>query len=237
MTFSPRGMSGTLISTIVDSPAADAQTPAMKLASARSWFLAVSLIAAPLLQAQYFFPQTKTMEKLSTATLGGGCFWCVEAVFEQLPGVHNVVSGYAGGKTDNPTYREVCEGTTGHAEVCQIHFDAKVISYEKILEVFWLAHDPTTLNRQGNDVGTQYRSVIYYHDAVQQTAATKAKAAAGKDFRDPIVTEISPLPKFYEAEQYHQDYFLLNPNQGYCNAIIAPKLRKLLQDGVISDKK
>lgn len=209
----------------------------MKLALARAWLLAAGLLAAPFAQAQYFYPQGKPMEKLSTATLGGGCFWCVEAVYERLPGVHKVVSGYAGGKVENPTYREVCDGTTGHAEVCQIHYDPKVISYEKILEVFWLAHNPTTLNRQGNDAGTQYRSVIFFHDDAQKIAAAKSMAAAAKEFEDPIVTEISALPKFFEAEQYHQDYFLLNPNQGYCNAIIAPKLRELLRTGILPRKK
>ena len=177
-----------------------------------------------------------TNDKLSKATLGGGCFWCLEAIFEHLPGVLNVISGYAGGKTVNPTYREVCEGTTGHAEVCQIHFDPNVVSFERILEVFWLAHDPTTLNRQGNDVGTQYRSVIYTHDETQKEAAEKSKADAGKNFNTPIITEISTLPKFYKAEDYHQDYFALNPNQGYCNAIIGPKLKHLLEKGVLPPK-
>ena len=176
------------------------------------------------------------MDNLSKATIGGGCFWCIEAIFERLPGVHDVVSGYAGGETKNPTYRDVCDGTTGHAEVCQIHFDPEVISYEKILEVFWLAHDPTTLNRQGNDIGTQYRSVIYPHDDAQKDAAEKSKAAVSKNFKDPIITEISPLPKFHKAEDYHQDYFAQNPNQGYCNAIIAPKLQHLLDTGTLPGK-
>ena len=178
-----------------------------------------------------------TIDKTSKVTLGGGCFWCLEAIFGHLPGVLNVISGYAGGVAEKPTYREVCEGTTGHAEVCQIHFDPNMVSFERILEVFWLAHDPTTLNRQGNDVGTQYRSVIYTHDDVQKDAAEKSKADAGKNFNDQIITEISPLPKFYKAEDYHQDYFALNPNQGYCNAIIAPKLKHLLEIGELPRKK
>jgi peptide-methionine (S)-S-oxide reductase len=164
--------------------------------------------------------------KTELATLGGGCFWCTEAIYQMLPGVKSVVSGYAGGKTENPTYKQVCEGDTGHAEVIQIEFDPAVISYEKILETFWEAHDPTTLNRQGADTGTQYRSVIFYHSDAQKAAAEKSKAAAQKDFIQPIVTEISPLPKFYKAEGYHQDYYRNNPSQGYCRAVIKPKVDK-----------
>jgi len=164
--------------------------------------------------------------KTELATLGGGCFWCTEALYQMLPGVKSVVSGYAGGKTENPTYKQVCEGDTGHAEVIQIEFDPGVISYEKILETFWEAHDPTTLNRQGADTGTQYRSVIFYHSEAQKAAAEKSKAAAQKDFSQPIVTEISPLPKFYKAEGYHQDYYRNNPSQGYCRMVIKPKVDK-----------
>jgi len=164
--------------------------------------------------------------KTELATLGGGCFWCTEALYQMLPGVKSVVSGYAGGKTENPTYKQVCEGDTGHAEVIQIEFDPGVISYEKILETFWEAHDPTTLNRQGADTGTQYRSVIFYHSEAQKAAAEKSKAAAQKDFVQPIVTEISPLPKFYKAEGYHQDYYRNNPSQGYCRMVIKPKVDK-----------
>jgi peptide-methionine (S)-S-oxide reductase len=171
--------------------------------------------------------------KTQLATFGGGCFWCVEAVFERLPGVKTVTSGYAGGTTKNPTYREVCRGDTGHAEVTQIEFDPGVITFEQLLKVFWAAHDPTTLNRQGADVGTQYRSVIFYHDEAQRLAATKSKAEAQAEFADPIVTEIAPLEKFYPAEEYHQDYYRRNPAQSYCQAVIPPKLAKLLQQGLI----
>ena len=164
------------------------------------------------------------------ATFGGGCFWCVEAVFELLDGVTAVSSGYAGGQTPNPTYKAVCSGETGHAEVVQVEFDPKKVTYERLLEVFWMAHDPTTLNRQGNDVGTQYRSVIFYHNDAQKVAAEKSKAAAAKEFTRPIVTEIVPLTKYYPAEGYHQDYFRLNAGQGYCQLVIAPKVQKLRKE-------
>src|SRR6266700_4231757 len=155
-------------------------------------------------------PSDRKMNTTNTtelATFGGGCFWCMEAVFERLDGVESVTSGYAGGKKDKPTYQEVCSGNTGHAEVVQIAFDAKKISYEKLLEVFWAAHDPTTLNRQGADEGTQYRSVILYQNDTQKRAAEKSKVEEQKEFRSPIVTQIVPLEKFYPAEQYHQDYY------------------------------
>jgi len=161
-----------------------------------------------------------------TATLGGGCFWCTEAIYQMIPGVKSVASGYAGGTKENPTYKEVCTGTTGHAEVIQIVYDPKAVSYEKILETFWDAHDPTTLNRQGNDVGTQYRSVIFYNNDAQKAAAEKSKAEAQKHFDKPIVTQIVPLTKYYKAEDYHQDYYRNNSNQGYCRAIIRPKVEK-----------
>lgn len=167
------------------------------------------------------------MEK---ATFGGGCFWCVEAVYERLPGVQSVVSGYAGGTKPNPTYEEVCTGKTGHAEVAQITFDPTKISYDQLLEMFWQAHDPTTLNRQGADVGTQYRSVIFYHDEKQKAAAEKSKAAAQKAFDDPMVTEIVPLKQFYPAENYHQEYYRNHQNAPYCTFIIKPKLKKLKLD-------
>ena len=163
------------------------------------------------------------------ATYGGGCFWCVEAIFQRLEGVKSVASGYAGGKRDNPTYEEVCAGTTGHAEVIQIEFDPTKISFEDLLDVFWQAHDPTTLNRQGADVGTQYRSIILYHNDRQKEAAEKAKKAAASQFKNPIVTEIVPLTKFYKAERYHQNYFNNNPSAPYCNYVIRPKLDKLLK--------
>jgi len=176
---------------------------------------------------------TKSASSTELATVGGGCFWCTEAVLERLPGVKTVTSGYAGGQTANPTYEEVCTGRTGHAEVIQVEFDPVVIPYEKILEVFFEAHDPTTLNRQGADEGTQYRSVIFYHNEGQHQAAIRAKLAAQSLWPDPIVTEIAPLPRFYAAEKYHQDYFRNNPNQGYCSFVIKPKVKKLEQKGVI----
>jgi peptide-methionine (S)-S-oxide reductase len=171
-------------------------------------------------------PMTTT-NKTELATLGGGCFWCLEATFELLPGVKAVVNGYAGGQKENPTYEEVCSKTTGHAEVVQIEYDPQVVSYEKLLEMFWEIHDPTTLNRQGNDSGPQYRSVIFYHNETQKQAAEKSKAEAQKQWGGRIVTEIAPLKKFYIAEKYHQDYFRNNPNQAYCQAVIRPKVNKV----------
>ncbi len=159
--------------------------------------------------------------------MGGGCFWCLEAFFEMFKGVKSVVSGYSGGKVPNPTYKQVCSGETGHAEVVQIEFDPSVISYEKLLEIFWEVHDPTTVNRQGADVGTQYRSIILYHDEAQKKAAEKSMARVAKKFKEPIVTEIVPLEIFHPAEEYHQDYFRRNPNAPYCMAVISPKLKKL----------
>ncbi|MCR1811265.1 peptide-methionine (S)-S-oxide reductase MsrA [Sulfurospirillum sp. hDNRA2] len=158
------------------------------------------------------------------ATFGGGCFWCLEAVFEETRGVVDVISGYAGGQTSSPTYEQVCSGNTGHAEVVQITFDPKLISYEALLKIFWLIHDPTTLNRQGNDVGTQYRSVIFYHNETQKTQAEASMKAFASKFTKPIVTEIKPLEVFYKAEAYHQNYFKNNPNQGYCMFVVSPKV-------------
>ena len=163
----------------------------------------------------------------ATATFGGGCFWCVEAVFERIDGVRGVVSGYAGGTTPNPTYKTVSSGATGHAEVVQVTYDPTVISYEKLLEVFWECHDPTTLNRQGADVGTQYRSVIFAHDEGQRRVAELSKTEAQKLFDAPIVTEVAPLKVFTPAEDYHQDYFANNPTAAYCQFVIKPKLKKL----------
>ena len=171
--------------------------------------------------------------KTEIADLGGGCFWCKEAVFERLPGVISVTSGFAGGTTENPTYQQVCTETTGHAEVTEIAFDPAKISYDKLLEVFWQAHDPTTLNRQGADEGTSYRSIILYRDEKQKLEAEKSKLAAQADFKHPIVTEIVPLKKFYKAEDYHQQYFDNNTNAGYCQVVIAPKLEKLEKAKVI----
>ena len=172
---------------------------------------------------------------LGKATFGGGCFWCVEAVFERIDGVTDVVSGYAGGHTENPTYYEVTSGKTGHAEVCQITFDPKIISYDELLDIFWQAHDPTTLNRQGNDVGTQYRSAIYFHNQEQENSVKKALKKAEKIFKKPITTEVKALEKFYLAEVNHQDYFANNPNVPYCTFVIAPKINKLEKKGLFND--
>lgn len=165
---------------------------------------------------------------LETATLGAGCFWCVEAVFDDLKGVHDVVSGYSGGHKENPTYREVCSETTGHAEVVQVKFDPDVISFKEILQVFFSVHDPTTLNRQGNDIGTSYRSAIFYHDENQKRIAAEVIREVTEEgvYDDPIVTEIAAFDKFYPAEDYHQEYFANNPNQPYCAAVVAPKVAK-----------
>ncbi len=165
------------------------------------------------------------------ATLGGGCFWCIEAVFEQVQGVALVESGYMGGKQPNPSYEAICTGVTGHAEVVQVTFDPIVISYREVLEIFFAIHDPTTLNRQGNDVGTQYRSVIFYHSPKQAATAQDVIATLTSDklFDSPIVTEVSPAQTFYTAEAYHQEYFVRNPTQPYCTYLIAPKLAKFRQ--------
>jgi peptide-methionine (S)-S-oxide reductase len=171
--------------------------------------------------------QKSTPPKTRLATLGGGCFWCLEAFYETFNGIVAVTSGYAGGQVANPTYEQVCSGGTGHAEVVQIEFDPSKISYETLLEIFWEMHDPTTLNRQGADVGTQYRSIILPHDEAQMQAALKSKQAAQARFKDPITTEIVPLKKFYPAEEYHQDYYRKNPRARYCVYVINPKLEKL----------
>lgn len=166
--------------------------------------------------------------KLDTATFGEGCFWCTEAVFERLKGVKSVVSGYSGGTVANPTYEEVCTGKTGHAETCQIIYDPNEISYQELLIVFFRTHDPTSLNRQGADVGTQYRSVIFYHNEKQKELAEFAKKKINEEklYDKPVVTEIAPFTKFYKAEDYHQNYYDKNPNQGYCAFVIAPKVEK-----------
>ncbi|MEZ5347101.1 MAG: peptide-methionine (S)-S-oxide reductase MsrA [Pyrinomonadaceae bacterium] len=165
---------------------------------------------------------------LETATLGGGCFWCIEPIFDDLVGVADVVSGYSGGETENPTYTEVCSGATGHAEVIQIKFDPAAVSFKEILKIFFAVHDPTTLNQQGNDIGTQYRSVIFYHSEDQKkTAEDVIRELSGEDIWDsPIVTEITEFEKFYDAEDYHQEYFANNPTQPYCAAVVAPKVAK-----------
>jgi peptide-methionine (S)-S-oxide reductase len=175
---------------------------------------------------------TEARPAVEVATLGGGCFWCLEAVFEQLQGVSKVESGYAGGATPNPTYRDVCEGDTGHAEVVQVTFDPKVISYGEILDVFFAIHDPTTLNRQGNDVGTQYRSAIFYDSPEQKRVAEEKIAQLARDrvFDAPIVTEVAPLTRFYRAEGYHQEYFRTNPAQPYCQFVVSPKVAKFRKE-------
>ncbi len=172
-------------------------------------------------------PMDPTPER-EVATLGGGCFWCTEAVFNELRGVEKVESGYSGGTVANPTYRQVCGGTTGHAEVVQVTFDPKVISFKEILEVFFTVHDPTTLNRQGADVGTQYRSAIFYHDEGQKAVARQVidEINAAKIWDAPIVTQVVPFNALYKAEDYHQEYFKLNPEQPYCRVVIAPKVAK-----------
>ena len=165
---------------------------------------------------------------METATFGNGCFWCTEAIFQKLNGVAKVESGYSGGHTDNPNYNDVCSGITGHAEVIQITFDQTIISYEELLEVFWNTHDPTTLNRQGNDVGTQYRSVVFYHSQAQKQLAENYKKQLDNSglWKDRIVTEIAPFEKFYVAENYHQDYYNTNGSQPYCNFVVRPKVEK-----------
>jgi peptide-methionine (S)-S-oxide reductase len=167
-------------------------------------------------------------DNLEVATLGSGCFWCTEAFFLPVKGIKSVVSGYSGGKVKNPTYKEVCSGLTGHAEVIQVIFDPTIISYSEVLEIFWNTHDPTTLNKQGADEGTQYRSVVYFHNDEQKKIAEDYKTQLNQSavFKNPIVTEISPFTVFYPAENYHQNYFELNPTQGYCAYVIRPKVEK-----------
>ena len=175
------------------------------------------------------------MAQTETATLGGGCFWCVEAVYQRVEGVLSVKPGYAGGHVKNPTYKEICTGQTGHAEVAQIEFDPAQVTYEEILNVFWQAHDPTTLNRQGNDTGPQYRSVVFYHSDNQKQVAEKSKNGADESnyWPDPIVTQITLLDNYSDAEDYHHNYYNDNPNQPYCIFVIKPKLDKLEKQGII----
>lgn len=187
-------------------------------------FLISLLILTPLAMAQ----ESETTEKnLETITFGSGCFWCVEAVFQRIDGVKTAVSGYMGGETENPSYKEICTGTTGHAEVVQLKYDPATVSLEKLLDVFWISHDPTTLNRQGADVGTQYRSAIFFEDEAQKEVAERSMLAAAAKFEDPIVTEITPAATFYVAEDYHQEFYELNKSYPYCQAVITPKLKKL----------
>lgn len=212
--------------------------------AAKAGALWAVLLLATTIQAQESKKVSETTEGKKTviATFGGGCFWCTEAVFENMKGVTNVVSGYAGGKNPNPTYKQVCTGTTGHAEVCQIHYNPAEVTFDELLEVFWKTHDPTTLNKQGADEGTQYRSVVFYHDEEQKKLAEGYKVKLGESgaFRSKIVTEISALPTFYEAEEYHQDYYQNNPGDGYCNAVVRPKVekfKKVFKDKLSSDAK
>ena len=167
-------------------------------------------------------PEDQMPARTEKATFAAGCFWCVEAVFQEVDGVLSVRSGYAGGKTENPTYRQVCNGETDHAEACEIVYDPEKVTYETLLDVFFKTHDPTQLNRQGNDVGTQYRSAVFYHDEAQKLAAERKK----KEIGDAIVTEIAPAGKFYEAEEYHQNYFIENPRRPYCVTVVKPKVEK-----------
>lgn len=189
------------------------------------------------LYGQFCLAQTKPITKsktmtekatLETATFGTGCFWCTEAVFQQLEGVSKVTSGYSGGSVESPTYKQVCTGTTGHAECLKIEYDPTKITFDELLEVFWQVHDPTTLNRQGNDIGTQYRSVVFYHDAIQKSKVQRYATALNKSgaFANQIVTKLEPFVKFYPAEDYHQNYFNLNGSESYCQFVIKPKVEK-----------
>lgn len=168
------------------------------------------------------------MANTQKALLGGGCFWCIEAVYNRVKGVESAISGYAGGARKNPSYEQVCTGVSGHAEVVEITFDPNILTYEEILKIFWTIHNPTTLNAQGADKGTQYRSVIYYYDEDQKKKAEASIDEAQKEWDDPIVTELSPAPEFYPAESYHQNYYNEHPTQGYCYVVIAPKIEKFM---------
>jgi peptide-methionine (S)-S-oxide reductase len=209
----------------------------------RHWIFAALLTPVLLLNLN-------AAEKVNTSTdsqkgagaskrivVGGGCFWCVEAVLQRLPGVKKIVSGYSGGHVKNPTYEQICTKTTGHAEVVEVEYDPSTVKLDTVLDVFFASHDPTTLNRQGADVGPQYRSVIFYANEEEKKAAEAAKERAKKEWSDPIVTEISPLKEFYVAEAYHQNFYNLNKDQnGYCAVVIGPKLRKLVEKGVIKEQ-
>ena len=195
------------------------------------------LTGATLALAALSHMNSTVSAKTESLVLGGGCFWCTEAAYELLPGVKDVVSGYAGGHVPNPTYEQIGTKKTGHAEVIKIDYDPAVVSLEKLLDYFWQVHNPTQLGGQGNDHGPQYRSIILFASPEQKAAAEKSRAAAAKTFRDPITTEIVPLEKFWLAEKYHQDYFRLNPNAGYCAYVIAPKVKKLEQQIAAEKKK
>jgi len=202
-------------------------------------FLLVSITACNKSKDNNNFKDQEIMDttsKLDTATFGSGCFWCAEAIFERVKGVHKVISGYAGGSVDQPSYEQVCTGKTGHAEVVQITFDPSIVSYADLLKIFWKTHDPTTLNKQGADEGTQYRSVIFYHSDEQKNLAEhyKKELDLSGAWENPIVTQIVPFTKFYPAEAYHQNYFAQHPTQGYCSFVIAPKVEKF--EKVFKDK-
>ena len=186
------------------------------------------IFLAPHAERTFAMEKPANEDATELITFGAGCFWCVEAVFEQLDGVASVESGYSGGTVENPTYQQICTGATGHAEVCRVRYDPKKVGFDELLEVFWKTHDPTTLNQQGNDFGTQYRSVIFYHDQRQKELAEglKRELDASGAFDAPIVTEIVPAEKFYKAEAYHQNYYANNPRQGYCQSVIGPKMKK-----------
>ncbi|MGH7975717.1 MAG: peptide-methionine (S)-S-oxide reductase MsrA [Limisphaerales bacterium] len=201
----------------------------------KRFFGTLLIVVATTFAATAQTNNSMSTNKTEIADLGGGCFWCMEAVFERLPGVISVTSGFAGGTTENPTYQEVCTETTGYAEVTEIVFDPAKISYNQLIDVFWQAHDPTTLNRQGADVGTSYRSIVLYRNEKQKLEAEKSKIAAQENFKNPIVTEIVPLKKFYKAEDYHQEYYDNNPNAPYSQVVITPKLEKLEKKKVIQE--
>ena len=192
-------------------------------------------ILSLILFSSAIYTQNISMNQTEITTLGGGCFWCVEAVFQRIDGVLNVIPGYAGGHVKNPSYREICTGKTGHAEVARIEFDPNIISYKQLLNVFWQAHDPTTLNKQGADIGTQYRSVIFYHSEEQKSVAEKSIKSANesKYWPNPIQTEITEINSYTDAEDYHDNYYNENPNQPYCQFVIKPKLDKLEKLGII----
>lgn len=210
------------------------RTGLARLLGAAGLFASLLLMTLPVNAA----PQsTNAPQQLETATFGGGCFWCMEAVFQRIPGVKSVVSGYAGGRMPNPNYGQVSSGETGYAEVVQIKFDPAIISYGKLLQIFWEAHDPTTFDRQGNDIGTQYRSIVLYSNQTQKRAAEKSRADAARHFSAPITTQIVPLKKFYPAAQYYQNYYNQHQSQPYCQSVIAPKLRKLIDAGAVPAEK
>ena len=201
----------------------------------RQWILSAVLL--PALFNLNATAETKVnTDSSNKIVVGGGCFWCVEAVLQRLPGVKKIVSGYSGGHVKNPTYEQICTKTTGHAEVVQVEFDPAVVKLDTVLDVFFVSHDPTTLNQQGGDHGPQYRSVVFYANEDQKKAAEAAKERAKKEWKDPIVTEVSPLKEFYAAEDYHQNYYNLNKDRNpYCSIVIAPKLRKMVEKGVIKE--